>query len=227
MANELFLNRLSEDDRALVESLCLRRTYRKGAVIFLDGDDAGDVLLIQSGQIKLTVSSQDGREVLLGVRGAGEIIGEMALIDSSPRSASAFALTTPTDVLVISVRDFKRLVDTEFGFTRGLLDEMVRKVRDSTMHQLELGLDDVAGRVARRLNELGKRFGVHQDDGSLAFKSPITQQELADWSGVSRQAVVKELARLREMGWLETKGSFMQIHNPDGIAQRAARLSGL
>lgn len=210
-----------------MESVCVRRTYRKGAVLFLDGDDAGDVLLIQSGQIKLTVSSQDGREVLLGVRGAGEIIGEMALIDSSPRSASAFALTTPTDVLVITVRDFKRLVDTEFGFTRGLLDEMVRKVRDSTMHQLELGLDDVAGRVARRLNELSKRFGVHQNDGSMAFKSPITQQELADWSGVSRQAVVKELARLREMGWLETKGSFMQIHNPEGIAQRAARLSGL
>lgn len=227
MANELFLNRLSEEDRALVESVCVRRTYRKGSVLFLDGDDAGDVLLIQSGQIKLTVSSQDGREVLLGVRGAGEIIGEMALIDSSPRSASAFALTTPTDVLVITVRDFKRLVDTEFGFTRGLLDEMVRKIRDSTMHQLELGLDDVAGRVARRLNELSQRFGVDQDDGSVAFKSPITQQELADWSGVSRQAVVKELARLRELGWLETKGSFMQIHNPDGIAERASQLSGL
>ena len=115
----------------------------------------------------------------------------------------------------------------DFGFTRGLLDEMVRKVRDSTMHQLELGLDDVAGRVARRLNELSDRFGVHQDDGSMAFKSPITQQELADWSGVSRQAVVKELARLRELGWLETKGSFMQIHNPRGIAERASQLSGL
>ncbi len=223
----MFLNRLSEADRSLVESLCVRRSYRKGAVLFLDGDDAGDVLLIQSGQIKLTVGSQDGREVLLGVRGAGEIIGEMALIDSSPRSASAFALTTPTEVLVITVRDFRRLVDTEFGFTRGLLDEMVRKVRDSTMHQLELGLDDVAGRVARRLNELGRRFGIEQGDGSIAFKSPITQQELADWSGVSRQAVVKELARLREKGWLETKGSLMHIHNPSGIAERASQLSGL
>ena len=70
-----------------------------------------------------------------------------------------------------------------------------REFRTSALvadHLRELGLDDVAGRVARRLNELSKRFGVEQNDGSLAFRSPITQQELADWSGVSRQAVVKE-----------------------------------
>ena len=75
--------------------------------------------------------------------------------------------------------------------------------------------------------ELGRRFGRGADDGSISFRSPITQQELADWSGVSRQAVVKELTRMRELGWLETKGSKMVILDPGAVEERAARLSGL
>lgn len=178
------------------------------------------------GQIKLTVGAVDGREIMIGIRGPGEIIGEMALIDQSPRSASAFALT-PLEVLVLPVREFTALVDSDFTFTRILLDEMCRKVRDSTVHQLELGLDDVAGRVARRLVMLCDRFGSDLPDGSCSLRSPITQQELADWAGVSRQAVVKELGRLRELGWLETKGRTIIIHAPNEIRSRAALLSGL
>jgi len=130
-------------------------------------------------------------------------------------------------MLVLPVREFTRLVDEDFDFSRKLLDEMCRKVRDSTLHQLELGLDDVAGRVSRRLATLMERFGSEKADGSISFRSPITQQELADWTGVSRQAVVKELGRLRELGWLETKGSSMVVHSPSDIHKRAAELSGL
>lgn len=226
MSEERFLDRFPDDARASIERICVRRSYKKGAIIFLDGDDAGEVVLIRTGQIKLTVGSVDGREVMIGMRGPGEIIGEMALIDQSPRSASAFALT-PLDVLVLPIREFTALVDTDFAFTRVLLDEMCRKVRDSTLHQLELGLDDVAGRVARRLVTLCDRFGTDLPDGSRTFRSPITQQELADWAGVSRQAVVKELGRLRELGWMETKGRLMVIHERAAITDRAAQLSGL
>ena len=150
----------------------------------------------------------------------------MALIDDSPRSASAFSLTTPTEVLVMSVRTFKELVDTDSEFTRSLLDEMVRKVRDASFHQLELALDDVVGRVARRLLDLDSRFG-RMKDGVVSVKSPITQQEIADWSGVSRQAVVKELSALRDAGIVEAKGSMMTIVDREALEERAARLSGL
>jgi CRP/FNR family cyclic AMP-dependent transcriptional regulator len=184
------------------------------------------VLIIQRGQIKITVASHDGREVVLELRGSGEVVGEMALIDNSPRSASAFSLTTPTEVLVLSVRDFRELVDTDAAFTRALLDEMVRKVRDATFHQLELALDDVQGRVARRLLDLDQRFG-RMRAGIVRVKSPITQQEIADWAGVSRQAVVKELSVLREQGIVETTGSVMTILDRDALVERAAKLSGL
>lgn len=226
MAQQNFLERLSEHDRELIDSRSVRRTYRRGATLFLEGDRATEVLIVQRGQIKITVGSHDGREVLLEVRGGGEVIGEMALIDNSPRSASAFSLTTPTEVLVLSVRDFRELVETEHHFTRSLLDEMVHKVRDSTFHQLELALDDVSGRVARRLLDLDKRFG-RMRAGVVRVKSPLTQQEIADWAGVSRQAVVKELSQLRDEGVLETKGSVMTILDRDALVERAARLSGL
>ena len=221
-----FLDRLSDRERAVVESKSVRRTYRRGAKLFLEGDTASEVLIIQKGQIKITVGSHDGREVLLEVRGAGEVIGEMALIDDSPRSASAFSLSTPTEVLVMSVRSFTELVDSDREFTRSLLDEMVRKVRDASFHQLELALDDVVGRVARRLLDLDARFG-RMKAGVVSVKSPITQQEMADWAGVSRQAVVKELSALRDAGIVESKGSVMTIVDREALEERAARLSGL
>lgn len=210
----------------MIESRSVKRTYRRGATLFLEGDSASEVLLVTRGHLKITVSSHDGREVLLEIRGSGDVVGEMALIDNSPRSASARALTTPTDVLVLSVRDFRELVDTDQSFTRSLLDEMVRKVRDASFHQLELALDDVAGRVARRLLDLDQRFGRLRA-GIVRVKSPITQQEIADWAGVSRQAVVKELSALRDQGIVETKGSVMTILDRDCLSERAGRLSGL
>lgn len=226
MRDSTFLDRLSDSERAVVESKSIQRSYRRGAKLFLEGDSASEVLIIQKGQIKITVGSHDGREVLLEVRGAGEVIGEMALIDDSPRSASAFSLTTPTEVLVMSVRTFKELVDTNSEFTRSLLDEMVRKVRNASFHQLELALDDVVGRVARRLLDLDARFG-RMKAGVVSVKSPITQQEMADWAGVSRQAVVKELSALRDAGIVESKGSVMTIVDRPALEERAARLSGL
>ena len=226
MSSQNFLARLSDRERELIDSKSVRRTYRRGAKLFLEGDSAGEVLIIQRGQIKITVASHDGREVLLEVRGSGEVVGEMALIDNSPRSASASSLTTPTEVLVLSVRDFRELVDSDPDFTRALLDEMVRKIRDATFHQLELALDDVQGRVARRLLELDQRFG-RMRAGIVRVKAPITQQEIADWAGVSRQAVVKELSALREQGIVETTGSVMTILDREALVERAARLSGL
>ena len=221
-----FLDRLEPADREALEAVTTRRRFAKGDVVFLRGQAAGDVFIIVKGQIKLTLAASDGREVLIEIRGPGEIIGEMALIDESRRSASGFALGSPTEALVVPVREFSRLVDSNFGITRRLLDEMVRKVRDTTFHQLEYGLDNVSGRVSRRIDELAKRFGDPRADGSIAFRSPITQQELADWAGVSRQAVVNELASMREAGWIETKGSNMLLLDPAAIGRQAAELDG-
>lgn len=226
MAEPRFFDRLSADERRRIEACSARRTYSRGEAVFLHGDSAGDVFIITSGQIKLTLGACDGREVLIEIRGEGEIIGEMALIDRSPRSASGFALTTPTEVIAISTRDFNRLVDEDFGLTRRLLDEMVRKLRETTFHQLEFGLDRVSGRVARRIDELASRFGQVGGDGTISFRSPMTQQELADWSGVSRQAVVKELARLRDDGVISTRGSRWVIEDPPGLRARATQLAG-
>ena len=227
MAEARFFDRLNAAERARIESCATRRSYARGDTVFLHGDPAGDVFVVVSGQIKLTLGARDGREVLIEIRGEGEIIGEMALIDQAPRSASGFALTTPTDVLVLSTRDFGRLIDEDLGLTRRLLDEMVRKLRETTFHQLEFGLDGVRGRVARRIDELAARVGRVGDDGTIAFRSPITQQELADWAGVSRQAVVKELSRLRAVGVISTRGSRWVIEDPCRLRARASELSGL
>lgn len=225
MSSSGFLERLSPRERGLIESRSVERSYRRGATLFLEGDSAFEVLFIQRGHLKITVGSHDGREVLLEIRGRGDVVGEMAIIDDSVRSASAVSLTSPTEVLALSVRDFRELIDSDTHFTRSLLEEMVRKVRGASSHQLELALDDVAGRVARRILDLDRRFG-RMRAGVVRVKSPITQQEIADWAGVSRQAVVKELSQLRDEGIVEARGSAMTILDRDTLVERASRLSG-
>ena len=225
VTDQEFFDRLEPAQREIIADRSVTRRYRRGQKLFLEGDSASEFLIILTGQVKITVASHDGREVLLEVRGKGEVIGEMALIDQAPRSASAFSLVTPTECLVMSVRSFRELVDTDPAFTRVLLTEMVHKVRGASFHQLELALDDVNGRVVRRLLELDRRFGTGVEGAPI--KSPITQQELADWAGVSRQAVVKELRLLRDDGVLATKGSTITIHNREALVDRASRLAGL
>ncbi len=220
-----FFNLLSVEHQRIVRSRAHLRSVDRRAKLFLQGDAPLGAYFVVHGHLKLTVGGNDGREALVEVCGPGDFVGATALFDGGGHSTSAFALTKPTEVLVLDRPIMEDMVSNDLEFNAAVLAELARKLRGATERQLELAVDDVSGRVVRRLCELVDRFGDVAEDGSAQLKSPITQRDLAAWAGVSRQAVVKELRQLRDDGLIETRGSRFGIHKVEELRRRNASAS--
>ena len=197
-----FLSQLDLDDRAVLERSAIRREYPRGCVLLHRGDDAAGVLVLLEGHVKIAAATPDARDAVLGFRGPGDLVGELAAIDGERRSADVAAIE-PVVALTLAATDFKRLASQRPGIGRALLQVVVSRQRQADRDLATLGANDVLGRVARRLIELCERYGSDCDAG-VAITLPLTQEELAGWTGSSREAVSKALNTLRGLGWVET-----------------------
>jgi CRP/FNR family transcriptional regulator, cyclic AMP receptor protein len=197
-----------------------RRRFRRAARLFHEGDSPLGVYLIESGRVKISYFTDDGREVLLAVRGPGELLGEMSAIDGEPLSATASAMDA-VDVVVVSTDDFHAFVQANPRFALTLLQMLSRRLRDADRKRIEFSAYDTVGRVARRLVELAERFGEKAGDG-LRITLPLSQQELAGWTGASREAVSKALASLKSRGWIETHRRGITVIEPDALRRRSS-----
>ncbi len=179
------------------------RVYERGTYLFLEGDAPTHVIVILEGMVKLTRSVADGRSVVIELRAEGDIIGELGPVDHRPRSTAAAAVSA-VEALTVPAETFRHLVHQRPGLAWELLAMLAERLRQSTQRQLEAGTSDAVTRLAGRLVELaawGHRVG---EDGSLALASSLTQQELAEWVGVSRDAVVLAFRQLRKLRLVET-----------------------
>jgi CRP-like cAMP-binding protein len=204
------------------EQLGGRRRYGVGEALFLEGDRAGEVLLLLSGEVKISVGSTEGREVILDVLEPGSLIGELSAIDGEPRSATVMALS-PVEVLAVAAEPFNGFLNRHPEVLRRLLLEVIRRLRVRVRHQLEFGAGDALGRICARLAELADRYGQDEKDGGVAIRSPVSQSELAAWTGLSREAVVKALRALRQLGWIENRGRKIIIRDVESVRDRATR----
>jgi CRP/FNR family transcriptional regulator, cyclic AMP receptor protein len=212
---------LSDAAWAELERLGGRRSYAAGETLFLEGDRAGEALVLLSGEVKVSVGSAEGREVILDVLEPGSLIGELSAIDGEPRSATVAALS-PVQVLAVAAGPFNEFLDRHPDVLRQLLLEVIRRLRVRVRHQLEFGAGDALGRVCARLAELVDRYG-RDDAGATILSSPVSQSELAAWTGLSREAVVKALRALRQLGWIENRGRRIVIREVEKIRDRATR----
>jgi len=217
----MFLDCLSPAAAAELEKLGGRRRYRTGETLFLEGDRAGEALALLSGAVKISVGSVEGREVILDVLEPGSLIGELSAIDGEPRSATVVALS-PVEVLAVAAGPFNEFLERHPGVLRQLLLEVIHRLRVRVRHQLEFGAGDALGRVCARLAELAGRYG-EEDEGGVVIRSPVSQSELAAWTGLSREAVVKALRALRRLGWIENQGRRIVIRDVESVRDRATR----
>jgi CRP/FNR family cyclic AMP-dependent transcriptional regulator len=217
----MFVDELSPAVRAELERLGGRRSFAAGETLFLEGDPAGEVLVLLSGEVKISVVSVDGRDVILDVLEPGCLIGELSAIDGEPRSATVAALAG-VEVLAVAAGPFNEFLDRHPDVLRQLLLEVIHRLRVRVRHQLEFGAGDALGRVCARLAEFADRYG--QDEaGVTALSSPVSQTDLAAWTGLSREAVVKALRALRQLGWIENRGRKIVIRDLEGLRERATR----
>lgn len=196
------------------------RRYRRGQALFTEGDRAERVFLIDSGWVLITTTSAEGREIVLGLRGGGQIIGEMSTLDGVARSATAMAVgdveavVSPGSVLTRALDDPQA--------ARELIHLLAARLRDADRKRMQLATQDTLTRVADRLLELGDGFG-EQSDGGIAIELPFSQEQLASWCGASRESTVKALATLRSLNIISTGRQSLVIHDLPALQGHAGR----
>ncbi len=205
----MFWSSLSREEQEQVERLAVRRTYQAKSVLFLDHDWSEHVLVILSGQVKLSRSSVDGQEMLIELRGAGSLVGELAAMEGGRRIATVTA-ASEVEALVVPASKFRALLQENPKLCFAVLVVVSAKLRQATERRLVASSTDALSRLAGRLVELSA--GIPADgSGVVVVQSPFTQQELADWIGVSRDAVVLALRTMRASGWIETGRRVIRI----------------
>lgn len=215
-----FLEALDPADRDALLAAGHRRRFPRGTVLLRQGERSGGVVVLLSGYVKVSVLAADGTETLLAARGPGDLLGELACIDGKPHSATAIALGE-VEAVVVDAEAFRTFLAVHGRASTVLLRTLSLRLRDADRQRVELGSFDATSRVCSRLVELAVLHGRPTDTG-IEITLPLSQEELAAWTGSSREAVAKVLRRLRERGLVETRRRRLTVADLD----RLTRLTG-
>ena len=220
----LFDGLTGEPLAALTRTLRTRR-FRRGEVLFHEGDPGDALFIVASGAVKVVVPSEDGEEAILATLRRGDFLGELALLDGAPRSASAIALE-PTETLALPRDQFRALVASEPAIRDALLASLAGELRRLTTHVAELHFLDLTGRLAARLARLARLAEEHGDrasDGSVRLDAPLTQSDLAAMIGATRQSVNKLLGEFEASGLIRIERDSIVVTSLDALAKAAHR----
>lgn len=196
------------------------RRFRRGQSLFIEGDLAERVFLIDQGRVLISCTSPEGREIVLGLRGPGDIIGELSALDGEVRSATAVAIAE-VEAVVAPASALSRALD-EVSAAQELIAVLANRLRDADRKRLEFATLDTLGRVAERLLELADGFGTPRAEG-IDVALPLSQEQLASWCGASRESTVKALATLRALNCISTGRQSLVIHDVAALRRHAHR----
>jgi CRP/FNR family cyclic AMP-dependent transcriptional regulator len=187
---------LKLDDLQLVAGYGVHRNYPKNTILVSEGDPSDLFYIILSGKVKVFLSDEKGKEVLLTIQGPDEYFGELALIDEAPRSASVMTLEA-CQMAVVSRAGFERCLEEHPGLAMGLIRSLVKRVRALTEHVKDLALLDVYGRVANTLSHM-----ACARDGLMVIEQRLTHQDIANMVGASREMVSRIMKDLSTGGYI-------------------------
>jgi CRP-like cAMP-binding protein len=191
----------------------------RGDVLFHEGDQGDRLYVIGEGKIKLGRTSSDGRENLLAILGPGEMFGELSLFDPGPRTATATAVAE-TQVVSMGNEQLKEFLAQRPGVAATLLAALARRLRRTNDVLADLVFTDVPGRVAKALLDLAGRFGRPVEEGVMVAHD-LTQEELAQLVGASRETVNKALADFASRGWLRLEARAVLLLDVERLRRRA------
>lgn len=218
-AHKGFLAALSPAERDALAERGATRRFDGGTPLFHQRDGSDRVVVVRSGRVKVSTVTDDGKEVVLAFRGPGDLLGEQSAIDGEPRSATVTALE-PVEALVLAASEFRGYLEAHPRVALLLLEMLSRRLRDADRKRIEFSAQDTVGRVAARLVELAAEHGA-PGDGGVQITLPLTQDELAGWTGASREAVGKALYRMRSLGWVRTGRRRITVVDLEALRDRA------
>ncbi len=211
--------RVPRPDLADLGSRMTSRQLPRGTVLFHQGDPGDSLYVIESGAVKVSNLSGDGREVVVALLGPGEVLGELAMLDRGVRTADATAIED-TVVLALSSAGFRPFVEDHPQVAWQLLEVLAVRLRETSEALQDAIFSDVPGRLAKRFLDLSERYGSAHDGGTL-IDLAVTQEELAQMVGAARESVNKAVASFVARGWLAMQGRKYVVTDPESLARRA------
>lgn len=191
------------------------RSYREGDVIFYMGDPGTGLYLVTRGTVKVSLESADGQETMVALILPGDLFGELAVLDGEPRSATAVAME-PVEALFLRREDFVDFIEHTPGMAMRVIGMLCRRLRQTDELLGDLVFYNVSGRVAKKLLELARTHGVHAN-GGVAIRLPLTQQELANLVGSSRESINKVMRYFRERRYVSIDRRYITLHQPEQL----------
>jgi CRP/FNR family transcriptional regulator, cyclic AMP receptor protein len=204
-----FFTQLGEGELEVIRSLASEKHYPKNAVVITEGEIGDSLYMIQSGKVKVFIGDQEGREMILKILGTGDFFGEMSMIDKQPRSATVTTLESSV-FLVLTHAAFEKCVERVPRIANMVMRVLAQRVREADKKIGTLAMMDVYGRVASTLLELAV-----YDNGKMVVSEKLSQQDLANMVGASREMVNRILKDLAERGFISVESKSITIINQE------------
>jgi len=219
-----FFSNLNQNEAIDLANRLVERRFNSGQVIFHMGDPAGLLYIITDGKVKIAYTSNDGQEAVLAILGAGDFFGELALLDDSPRSASAESLES-TQTLTLHRDEFLGFIDSNPAFARQVLNVLARRIRHLNDQISDIFFLDLPARLARTILHLADQHGKQTEEG-VVIEISLTQTDLAEMTGATRVSINKALGRFRRSGWVKVEGRTVTVLDPKALERLIQRSGG-
>lgn len=210
---------LSDDEVESLRSSMVPHHLARGAILFREGDPGDRLYVIVTGKVKLGRTSGDGRDNLMAVLGPGEMFGELSLFDPGTRSLTATAVSD-TELIGLGSDDLERYLTSNPDVAKHLLRALGQRLRRTNESLADLVFSDVPGRVAKAVLDLAQRFG-RPVEGGIMVAHDLTQEELAQLVGASRETVNKALADFVGRGWIRLEARAVMILDAEKLTKRS------
>jgi CRP-like cAMP-binding protein len=218
-----FFANLPEEEASELARRLIPRRFSVGQVIFHLGDPGGLLYIVSRGKVKISHTTPEGQEAVLAILGPGEFFGELALLDDSPRSATAVALE-PSETLTLHRDDFIHYLMGNPEFALQVLKTLAHHIRRLNIQLADIFFLDLPGRLARTLLNLADQYGRPTEAGTVIDVS-LTQTDLAEMTGATRVSINKALGRFRRSNWVQVNGRRFTIVNREAL-QALIEVSG-
>lgn len=216
---------LEEQDLETLSTIVTRKEFGKRETLFHQGDPGEEFMILTEGSVKVELMNSEGKELTLTILTPYQFLGELALLDDVPRSATVVSMEQSV-LLSINKRDFARLLEAYPRMSIPMLRQLTRRVRVLTDDIASMAFLDSYSRVTRKILNLAEEMGEDTPDGNILIDRALTHQQLANLVGTTRETVTKILNEMKDNGLLSIRRHRITVLDRDGLLDRAD-LSGI
>ena len=194
------------------------KSLKPDEILFLKGDDGEAMYIVRDGAIKIVLPSETGEEFIVALLKKNDFFGVMAMLDGETRSADAVALG-PSEIFVLGRNDFLSILQSDMNALKTILCDLSRMIRKTDDLLGDVCFFTISTRLTKKLLELAETIGV-KEGKAVILDIDLTQKELGDTVGATRESVNKELRVMREQGLIDLEGSRIRILDVNGLKER-------